>query len=316
MVGTMTVDTLAEHIVAGKINLHMIFSDPQLQMLYQTNRAVCDGALEQYAQRNGYKVMYTMRDREFDIPMFFLSGDTLDGEFMARKAAKLLQNKSGKSKAPWKLFNGTGGRSFDQYQGEQIVLLDERASMTDANWMALFAPDAAECPCRMFIYLADETLATPADCCSALQSIDIEHTMTPYFQTNLLTLIPLVLYDTNAAIREYMALRISEHLFGKHTPMQAHTYKIDGYSIHRQQTSDVQAFRAEDLNAAYHAGELELLTRFMVYRTIVDNQDADSFSPNAIDNAMDNITDMADLDEAFYHCAQRMSVLADRIMTF
>ena len=308
------IEELVQGIAEGSITMNDIDCNDELRGLYMQAKTMCDEAFKRYEQRNAYELCYALRDRDTVVSVFCIMGDVFDGEIMSRKVVRLLQQKTARAGKKWRCFNGAGERPFSSYNDEEIVLLDERSVISEADWRKMIAPEQDVSACRVILYVTEQQLATYEDRARALSALTPGDTMAPLFNSSSMMAEPVAIDGFNTTFRAKMAGEMLAYTCGEKSPLDSHTRALTGYDITHQRTRG-ERFSLNDCKAAYRAAEEEFLVRFMVYRVIMDNTEdpEQPFTDNDVRIAEGSVSDGADLDETLYKFAQRAQAMLELI---
>lgn len=142
-----SVDWLEREILNDGFTKDEIMLNDTLFEIYCTARMRLDGAFDALAERKAVKAIEALKRGEFRVSFFFVEGESNAGkstfaEGLIDKIIKWSKDYYGK---PWRFYSGASENALDDYQGEEIVFLDDvRASaLTPAGWIKLINPKSA-----------------------------------------------------------------------------------------------------------------------------------------------------------------------------
>lgn len=128
-------DVLAQKILNGEITYHDILMNKDYQSIYIEKKSKIDSAIQVYTDSRAERIKKMVEDGKMKLSTFFVTGKSDAGKtFFTKKLIKRVQEKTG-----WSSYFGATQNGFDEYVGEDIVLLDDyRAnSMNASDWLQL-----------------------------------------------------------------------------------------------------------------------------------------------------------------------------------
>lgn len=128
-------DVLAQKILNGEITYHDILMNKEYQSIYIEKKSKIDSAIQVYTDSRAERIKQMVESGEMKLSTFFVTGKSDAGKtFFTKKLIKRIQEKTN-----WSSYFGATQNGFDEYTGEDIVLLDDyRAnSMSASDWLQL-----------------------------------------------------------------------------------------------------------------------------------------------------------------------------------
>ena len=141
---TLNVDWLIEMILTGQVTRSQVNLTDELFEIYARNAGKCDEAFRIYGERRAYKTMQALQNGEFKLTVFFITGRSGTGK--SRFAKLFIQSLIDKSKdlygEPWRCCEAASSNPVDDYQGEEIMRMDDLRgnAMSASDWLKLLDP--------------------------------------------------------------------------------------------------------------------------------------------------------------------------------
>lgn len=143
----MSIDILEEKILTGEVCRNQILLTDQFYDIYARNKRRCDDALDTYAQRKIALTVQAMENGEFKLSVFFIKGASGSGKsmFTDRLVKHLQKDAKTKLGEDWTVCSVAASNPFDEYLGEDILVMDDLRgmSLTASDWLKLLDPDRA-----------------------------------------------------------------------------------------------------------------------------------------------------------------------------
>lgn len=141
-----SVEWLREQVLTGQISKGEILLTDEFFETYSRHMREIDDALLAYGQRRAAMAAARLERGDFETTIFFLHGQSGHGKTFAAKA--LLGRVLGMAAAAgqrWSVYRAATANPLDDYQGEELLFIDEaRASTMDAqDWLLLLDPHNA-----------------------------------------------------------------------------------------------------------------------------------------------------------------------------
>lgn len=137
------IDWLEEQILTGQISKSEIVLTDEYYNIYARNKRRCDDAFDTYGTRRAYKTMQALQNGEFKLTVFFITGKSGTGKSrFANRFIQTLINKSAVNGEPWRLCEAASSNPVDDYQGEEILRMDDVRgnAMSASDWLKLLDP--------------------------------------------------------------------------------------------------------------------------------------------------------------------------------
>lgn len=128
-------DVLCEKILNGELSYHDILMNKEYQAIYIEKKSKIDSAIQVYTDSRAERIKQMVDEGTMKLSTFFITGKSDAGKtFFAKKLIKRIQEKTG-----WSSYSGATQNGFDEYVGEDIVLLDDfrATSMNASDWLQL-----------------------------------------------------------------------------------------------------------------------------------------------------------------------------------
>jgi len=137
-------DWLVEQIGNGQITQQQIMLTDEYFGIYLRNPHKCDEAMKAYGKRQSTKAAQALKNGEFKMSTFFLCG--LSGSYKTSTANKfvdvLIARRFETTGEQWRVYRAATNNALDDYNGEEVILLDDvrGATMTATEWLLLLDP--------------------------------------------------------------------------------------------------------------------------------------------------------------------------------
>lgn len=138
------VDWLENKILRGELVRSQIFLTDEYYAIYALNKHRIDDAFESYGQRKMYKALKKLENGEFKTLVYYLMGDAGSGKtsFAKDLIKDLIDNAKKEFNEDWQVCQTASTNPVDDYQGEEILLMDDvrGSSMRADDWLKLLDP--------------------------------------------------------------------------------------------------------------------------------------------------------------------------------
>lgn len=139
------VEELIERIKDGSVTRTQIMLTDELADIFLENKRRCEDALELYSERKILKTIKAMEDGKFKVTVYFITGQSGSGKstFTDRCVLNLIDTVKQKSGEVWRVCSTASSNPFDDYGGEEILVMDDLRgmSLTASDWLKLLDPD-------------------------------------------------------------------------------------------------------------------------------------------------------------------------------
>lgn len=138
------IDWIEDKVLKGEILRPQIFLTDDYYKIYSQNKKRLDDAFETYGQRKMYKAIKKLENGEFRIKVYYITGKAGSGK--TRLANELIEKikKEAKEKynETWTTCKTASTNPVDDYNGEEIVLMDDvrGSTMRADDWLKLLDP--------------------------------------------------------------------------------------------------------------------------------------------------------------------------------
>ncbi len=138
------IDWLEEKILTGEVKKAQILLTDEYFDIYAKNKRRCEDAFDTYAERKIYKTIQSMENGEFKLSVFFVTGRAGSGKSMFTD--NLVNNILREAKEhgeEWEVCSVAASNPFDEYRGEEILVMDDLRgmSLTASDWLKLLDAD-------------------------------------------------------------------------------------------------------------------------------------------------------------------------------
>lgn len=139
------IDSLEEKILLGEVVKNQILLTDSYFEIYARNKRRCDDAFDTYAQRKIAKTIQSMENGEFKVSVLFVTGKSHSGKSMFTDNLVRIVKKQAKDHLgeDWDVCSCASTNPFDEYQGEEILVMDDLRgmSLSASDWLKLLDPD-------------------------------------------------------------------------------------------------------------------------------------------------------------------------------
>ncbi|WP_051176704.1 Rep family protein [Propionimicrobium lymphophilum] len=134
----LSVDALLEQVLSGNITKENVLLSDELFRVYSELSDKFNRAFVVAGERKAYRAAEAMKNGDFHTAIFFLYGAAGSGK---TRLANLLVDQLIES-TNWSLYRAASRHSLDDWQGQEIILMDDvRASaMSASDWLTLLDP--------------------------------------------------------------------------------------------------------------------------------------------------------------------------------
>lgn len=141
----VNIEILEEKILVGEVCRNQILLTDEYYDIYARNKRRCDDALDTYAQRKIAQTIRAMENGEFKVSVFFITGKSRSGKswFTDSLVKRIKKDAKEQFDADWSVCSVASSNPFDDYYGEEILVMDDLRgmSLTASDWLKLLDPD-------------------------------------------------------------------------------------------------------------------------------------------------------------------------------
>ena len=134
-------DWLEEKILTGEVTKQQVMLTDDYFSIYARNKRRMEDAFDSYGQHKIYSTMQKMENGEFKTSVIFVTGAPHSGksvftEMLVKSIQKDVRDKTGEV---WTVCTCASSNPFDEYQGEEILVMDDLRGMalTASDWLKL-----------------------------------------------------------------------------------------------------------------------------------------------------------------------------------
>jgi len=141
----MNVELLEEKILTGEVKRSQVLLTDALFNIYARNKRRIDDAFDIYAERKIAKTIQAMENGEFKVSVIYVTGKSHSGksiftEYLVKAIQEDAREKFGED---WEVCACAASNPFDEYRGEEILVMDDLRgiAMSASDWLKLLDPD-------------------------------------------------------------------------------------------------------------------------------------------------------------------------------
>lgn len=138
-----SLDLINQQILRGELFLDDILSDDDLFLLYSNHKLQFKQAFDSYAERLAFKNLKDLREGNYQLTVIFFQGkSSLGKSYLAREIATQVRDYAQDNGFTSRIYSAASSNPFDDYYGEDILLLDDIRpdSLRKADWLKLLDP--------------------------------------------------------------------------------------------------------------------------------------------------------------------------------
>lgn len=136
-------DWVNQQILKGKLFLEDILADDNLFLLYSNHKLQFKQAFDSYAERLAFKNLKDLKEGNYQLTVLYFQGKSALGKsYLAREIATQVRNYAQDKGWTSRIYSAASSNPFDDYYGEDILLLDDIRpdSLRKADWLKLLDP--------------------------------------------------------------------------------------------------------------------------------------------------------------------------------
>lgn len=141
--GEIGLDLALQEVQQGRLKLREIFRDEDLALLYAGHMQKFSEAFEFYGLRNAMLRLDELEQGKYDLTVLYIQGAPGIGKsYLAREVAQKVREYGNKNGFASDVFSASSSNPFDDYYGEDILILDDlrQESLKVSDWLKLFDP--------------------------------------------------------------------------------------------------------------------------------------------------------------------------------
>lgn len=138
------IDWLISKILIGEITKQQILLTDEYYNVYALNSRRCDDAFNVYGQRKAYRSLQALKEGKYRLTVLFIKGESGQGKtrFANNLINKTIQDAKDTLNEDWTVYNGATANVLDDYNGDEIIFLDDLRGncMSASDWLRLLDP--------------------------------------------------------------------------------------------------------------------------------------------------------------------------------
>ena len=138
-----SLDLINQQILKGELFLEDILADDDLFLLYSNHKLQFKQAFDSYAERLAFKNLKDLTAGKYKLTVMYFQGkSSLGKSYLARTIAQKVREYAEENKFKSRIYSASSSNPFDDYYGEDIILLDDIRpdSLRKADWLKLLDP--------------------------------------------------------------------------------------------------------------------------------------------------------------------------------
>lgn len=138
-----SLDLINQQILRGELFLEDILADDDLFLLYSNHKLQFKQAFDSYAERLAFKNLKDLTTGKYKLTVMYFQGkSSLGKSYLARTIAQKVREYAEANKFKSRIYSASSSNPFDDYYGEDIILLDDIRpdSLRKADWLKLLDP--------------------------------------------------------------------------------------------------------------------------------------------------------------------------------
>ncbi|MGL5896983.1 MAG: Rep family protein [Lactococcus lactis] len=141
--GEIGLDLALQEVQQGKLKLREIMRDENLALLYANHMNQFNDSFNFYGLRNAMLRLDELEQGKYNLTVLYIQGAPGIGKsFLAREVAQKVREYGNKHGFASDVFSASSSNPFDDYYGEDILILDDlrQESLKVSDWLKLFDP--------------------------------------------------------------------------------------------------------------------------------------------------------------------------------
>lgn len=139
------IDALEMQILTGEVTRNQVLLTDELYSIYARNKRRCDDAFDTYSARKIAKAVQAMEAGDFRLTVYYVTGPSHSGKscFTDALVKRLIADAKEQLGQDWTVCSAAASNPFDEYRGEEIMVMDDLRgmAMTASDWLKLLDPD-------------------------------------------------------------------------------------------------------------------------------------------------------------------------------
>ncbi|WP_019299400.1 Rep family protein [Lactococcus garvieae] len=139
-----SLDLIFDKVLFGKITYDEIMEDETLYRLYANNEQKFISAFNSFAQYKARKTLKALKNKEFKMSVIYIQGKSGIGKshLAGEIVEKICEESEKLSYEGVSVYSASASNPFDEYKGEEILLLDDLRpdSLERADWLKVLDP--------------------------------------------------------------------------------------------------------------------------------------------------------------------------------
>ncbi|GET73300.1 MULTISPECIES: Rep family protein [Streptococcus] len=138
-----SLDKVFQEIINGNLTEDDIFADEELTFLWSYNQTRLDEAFRAYGKIASKRTLRELENEEFKPTIIYVHGSSGIGKTtLALEVIEEIIKRAKEQGLNWKMYSAGAKNIFDEYFGEEVILLDDPRSdsLLPADWLKLLDP--------------------------------------------------------------------------------------------------------------------------------------------------------------------------------
>lgn len=138
-----SLDLILQKVQTGKLLYNDIMLDDELSFLYANNQQRFKEAFDFYGERSTWLRLEELKQGKYQLTILYIQGQSGIGKtYLANKIAYTVKEKGKAQNYNSEIFSASSKNPFDNYYGEDIILLDDLRpnSLSASDYLKLFDP--------------------------------------------------------------------------------------------------------------------------------------------------------------------------------
>lgn len=138
-----SLDFVLQKVQIGELNFRDIMLQESLSLLYANNQVKFKEALNFFGERTSWLRLEALRRKEYDLTIIYIQSKPGNGKSkLARDISEQVRKHGVENGYKSEIYSASSSNPFDDYLGEDILILDDLRSnsLSPSDWLKLFDP--------------------------------------------------------------------------------------------------------------------------------------------------------------------------------